>query len=113
MNPKASNWVFRGEPPEPTMVRVLASYLHADSEAAAADLLSYAGTIRGMAEADSTEIDIAAYLTTLEERYFQERPARHRRAVAIALWHIAKCAEVRDRALRARAADAARRLRPE
>jgi hypothetical protein len=100
ITPNASNWVFRGEPPEPTMVRLLSSYLHADPKAASADLLSYAGTIRSMADADSTEVDIAGYLTTLEERYFQEHAAKHRRAVAIALWHIAKCAEVRDRALR-------------
>ena len=82
------------------MVRLLSSYLHADPQAAAADPLSYAARIRNMADADSTEVEIAGYLTTLEERYFQEHPAKHRRAVAMALWHVAKCAEVRDRAQR-------------
>jgi len=82
------------------MVRLLSSHLHADPKAAAADLVSCAATIRKMADADSTEVEIVGYLTALEERYFQEHPAKHRRAVAIALWHVAKCAEVGDRALR-------------
>jgi hypothetical protein len=53
-----------------------------------------------MADADATEVNIAGYLRGLEDRYLQDHPAKHRRALAIALWHIAKCAEVRDRALR-------------
>jgi hypothetical protein len=100
ITPNASNWVFRGEPPEPTMCRVLSSYFHVDPKAAVPQLSEYAGVIRGMAEADATEVNIAGYLRSLEDRYLQDHPARHRRAVAIALWHIAKCGEVRDRALR-------------
>jgi hypothetical protein len=45
--------------------------------------------------------NIAGYLRTLESVHLTaEHPARHRRGAAIALWHIAKVAEVRDRALR-------------
>ena len=52
-----------------------------------------------MAEADSTEVQIAGYLRTIEEKHGASHESRHRRAVAIAVWHIAKSAEVRDRAL--------------
>jgi hypothetical protein len=101
INAKASNWVDRGEPPEPTLARVLASYLELDPAANEGRLGEYAGAVRGMAEADATEVNIAGYLRTLESTHLvAEHPARHRRATAIALWHIVKAAEVRDRALR-------------
>ena len=82
------------------MVRVLSSYFHLDRKAAHEDLQTYAGAIRAMADAEASEVAIASYLQSLEERYLQDHPARYRRAVAIALWHIAMCADVRDRALR-------------
>ncbi len=101
ISPNASNWVYRGEPPEPTLSRVLSSYFHLDPEAHVAILAQYVSTVRGMAEADSTEVQIAGYLHSLEENHgITDRLARHRRSVAIAVWHITKCAEVRDRALR-------------
>ena|SRR5689334_6474059 len=101
INAKASNWVDRGEPPEPTLSRILASYLELDSAAHTSQLLEYATTARGMAEADATEVQIAGYLRTLERQHLAaEHPARHRRAVAIALWHVTKAAEVRGRAIR-------------
>jgi hypothetical protein len=96
---KASNWVDRGEPPEPTLRRVLASYLHLDPDSCGDELQEYATQVRGMAEADSTEVQIAGYLRTKEEQHGLSHESGHRRAVAIALWHIAKSAEVRDRAL--------------
>jgi hypothetical protein len=98
---KASNWVDRGEPPEPTVKRILSFYLHLEPAASDADLSEYAGTIRGMTEADATEVHIASYLRTLEERHaVVDHTSRDRRAVAISLWHVVKAAEVRDRALR-------------
>ena len=98
---KASNWVDRGEPPEPTITRVLASYLELEPAANEERLRNYASAIRGMAEADATEVNIAGYLRTLEATHLTAgHAARHRRAAAIALWHIVKAAEVRDRALR-------------
>ena len=101
INPKASNWVDRGESPESTLARVLASYLELDLASEGARLQEYAAGVRGMAEADATEVQIAGYLRTLEATHLSaEHPARHRRGVAIALWHITKAAEVRDRALR-------------
>jgi hypothetical protein len=101
INTKASNWVDRGEPPEPTLTRVLASYLELEPSANDTQLREYAAAVRGMAEADATEVNIAGYLRPLESTHLAaEHPARHRRAAAIALWHIAKAAEVRDRAVR-------------
>ena len=101
IDPRASNWVDRGEPPEPTLIRVLASYLELEPLANAAQLREYAGAVRGMAEADATEVNIAGYLRTLESTHVaEEHPARQRRSTAIALWHIAKVAEVRERAAR-------------
>jgi len=108
INRKASNWVDRGEPPEPTLTRVLASYLELESAANQKRLRGYAEAVRGMAEADATEVNIAGYLRTLEAAHLtSEHLARQRRATAIALWHIAKAAEVRERALRLLAEQAA------
>lgn len=100
ISPNASNWVYRGESPDPALARLLSSYLHLEVSAAAQLLQGYTTAVRGMAEADATEVQVAGYLRTLEEAHGREHPASHRRAVAIALWHIAKCGEVRDRALR-------------
>src|SRR3954470_19681131 len=101
INTKASNWVDRGESPEPTLMRVFASYLELEPSPNAGRLQEYAAAVRGMAEADATEVNIAGYLRLLETTHLAaEHSARHRRAAAIALWHIAKAAEVRDRAVR-------------
>jgi hypothetical protein len=54
-----------------------------------------------MAEAGATEVQIAGYLRTLEDTHLSEpHSAQSRRAMGIALWHIAKVAEVRERARR-------------
>jgi hypothetical protein len=98
---KASNWVDRGEPPEGVVGRVLSSYLHLEPVATATPLAQYTRAVVGMVEADSTEVQLAGYLSTLEKAHgITDRLPRHRRSVAIALWHIVKAAEVRDRALR-------------
>jgi hypothetical protein len=98
---KASNWVDRGEPAEPVVQRILSSYLHLDPAAAGDRLREYGQDVRGMVEADATEVQLAGYLSNLEKAHgIADRLARHRRSVAIALWHIVKAAEVRDRALR-------------
>jgi hypothetical protein len=54
-----------------------------------------------MVEADSTEVHVAGYLKEVEQAFGV--PGDHsplRRTIAVALWHIAKCAELRERARR-------------
>ena len=93
------NWVDRGDPIESTLARVLGYAVgrHADDPALHAHVLS----IRGMVEADSTEVHVAGYLRTVAAAF--DRPELEpvlRRTLAIARWHIAKTGLVRDLAAR-------------
>lgn len=100
-DPKAGNWVDRGEPPDEALGRVLAYYLNAGPDAREDQLRVHVNAIRGMVDADSTEVHLAGYLKDLEREFgISEQEARSRRAAAVALWHIAKVAEVRERARR-------------
>ena len=100
-DPSASNWVDRGQPPEPELTRVLAYYVGQDPTTADVKLRTHCDAIRGMVEADSTEVHLAGYLKEVEKAFgVSEEQGRRRRAAAIALWHIAKCAELRERARR-------------
>ncbi len=64
-------------------------------------LREYAAIVVGMVAADASEVHVAAYLGHLEDQLGLERSAaRHRRLEAIAVWHVAKAALTRDRALR-------------
>ena len=97
----ASNWVDRGQPPEPELGRILSYYLDLGPEPLETRLRPHVDAIRGMVEADATEVQVAGYLKTVEQDFgATDTHARRRRAAAIALWHIAKCAEVRERARR-------------
>ena len=103
------NWVDRGDPIESTLARVLGHAVgrSADDPALGAHVL----TIRGMVEADSTEVHLVGYLRTVAAAFDQpELEPNRRRTLAIALWHIAKTGLVRDAA--ARQVAALRRTRP-
>ena len=98
---KAGNWVDRGEPPNPTLRRVLAHFFERNIDSDQAWLDEIANTIVGMVAADATEIHIAAYLRDIVRQ--EGSPTREplgARPAAIALWHIAKAALVRDFAAR-------------
>ena len=98
---QASNWVDRGEPAEPKIAKALRHFLGFDAPLEDATLLEYAGIIVGMAAADASEVQVAAYLGHLEDGAgLQRSTGRHRRLVAVAVWHVAKAALTRDRALR-------------
>ncbi len=100
-HPKASNWVDRGEPPEPELRRVLTHYLGPDATLVPERLEHHLRAIRGMVEADASEVQLAGYLGEVErEAKVPDEWERRRRGTAIALWHMAKCAEVRERARR-------------
>jgi hypothetical protein len=100
-DPKAGNWVDRNQSPEPELMRVLRFYLGRDAQVTLVRLREHVQAIRGLAEADGGEVHLAAYLGAMErEAGLSDDPARARRTTAVALWHIVKCAEVRDRARR-------------
>lgn len=97
MNSKAGNWVDRGEPPNRTLRRVLAYLFHRQDPDYIPWLEEHANIILGMVAADATEVHVAGYLRSVvrtEEIELRE-PLEARRA-AVALWHIAKAALVRD-----------------
>src|SRR5437867_256604 len=95
MPSRASNWVDRQEPLEERLATVLAHFL---SRQPSDQLVAEAAlTIRGMVDADATEVHIATFLAELERQVDREpSPGRVRRTMAIALWHIAKVGLVRD-----------------
>jgi hypothetical protein len=94
---KASNWVDRGEQANKTLRRVLAHLFDRFDVEAEPWLDELAVTILGMVAADATEVHLAGYLRSVarEEHVFPHDDFRARDA-AVALWHIAKCALVRD-----------------
>ena len=98
------NWIERGAPPEAAMCRVLAAFLELDPDEAHATLEADARTIRGMADADASEVQIVSYLKAVQQRFGKESiPPVSRRTVAVCLWHIAKVGEIRNQLLRLRA----------
>jgi hypothetical protein len=98
----AGNWVDRGEPPNPTLRRVLAHFFERFDPADEPWLEEHALIVLGMVGADATEIHIAGYLrSVVREVGFPNREPLGARTFAISLWHIAKTALVRDIADRA------------
>ena len=96
---KASNWVDRGEPLEGTLGRVLGFAL--GLEGGDPQLLPHVLTIRGLVEADATEVHVGRHVRSILES--MGRPALAppaQRTLGIALWHIAKAGLVRDLAER-------------
>ena len=58
--------------------------------------------IAGMVQADASEVQVAAYVRQLaRSRGRSPEEIRGARLVAVALWHVAKAADERDRAVRA------------
>jgi hypothetical protein len=100
-DPKAGNWVDRNQGPEAELTRVLQPYLGRGASLTLVRLREHVQAIRGLVEADGGETQVAKYLDAMErEAGLPDDPARPRRTAAVALWHIVKCAEVRDRARR-------------
>ena len=98
---KASNWVDRGEPPNPVLRRVLAHFFERHAPDDALWLDQHVLVVLGMVAADATEIHIAGYLkSVVREHGAPTREPLGARSAAIALWHIAKAAMVRDQAER-------------
>jgi hypothetical protein len=99
INRNASNWVDRGQPAGPELERVLAYHLGLDLTDPS--LHEYAVTVLGMVDADASEKQMSSYIGYLEEQLGRPRSSGPvRRLLAIALWHIGKAANTRDRAMR-------------
>jgi hypothetical protein len=92
---KADNWVDRGEPAEPQMQRVLAFYFGRHDEGDEPWLAGHAAAILGMVEAGGSELHVAGYLYRCLRELAMPAPPRGR-TTAVALWHMAKAALVRD-----------------
>jgi len=105
------NWVDRGDLIESALSRVLGYAVERSTDDP--ELCAQVLIIRGMAEADSTEVHVAGYLRTVAVALDQhELEPTLRRTLAIALWHIAKTGLLRDTTAR-RTAEMRRTLPPE
>src|SRR5215510_1375547 len=94
---QASNWVDRGESPRATIERILGRFLERNPDADLEWFREQADTITGMVAADATEVHLVGYLRTLlKDREGLARDNGTYRLTAIALWHVAKAALVRD-----------------
>ncbi|HEY9229517.1 MAG TPA: hypothetical protein VIP11_22900 [Gemmatimonadaceae bacterium] len=103
---KASNWVDRGEQPNTTMRKVLAHFFERLEPADHAWLDEHVLVTIGMVAADATEVHVSGYLRSVVRDAGLPLPAPlDTRTTAIALWHIAKAALVRDAAERLLNAD--------
>lgn len=96
INRKASNWVDRGESPHHAIERVLARFFDENPLDRATWFREQSETIVGMVAADATEVHVAGFLRTLLTAESPSRDSTAIRAAAIAVWHIAKAALVRD-----------------
>lgn len=62
----ASNWVDRGEPPEPKIAKTLRHFIGFDAPVTDAVLLEYARTLLGMVAADAAEVYVSSYPGSIE-----------------------------------------------
>lgn len=94
---KASNWVDRGEPATPRLMRVLQHLFSRDPDLDRDWLEQQARTIEGMVAADAPEAQVSGYLKSVgRDLHLPEESLRHTRLAATALWSLAKAAQVRD-----------------
>jgi hypothetical protein len=94
---KADNWVDRGEPAEPKLALVLAHVFNKHDALDRSWLLEHASTVLGMVAAGATDHHVMGYLRSVW-RTLSDEPATPpgTRMGAVALWHVAKAALVRD-----------------
>ena len=94
---KAHNWVDRGDPADPTIQRLLAHFYGLQLDENREQLELPASTIVGMVAADATEVHIVGYMRSIaRDLGVEDRPLQYARVTAIAIWHAAKAALVRD-----------------
>ena len=91
----AGNWVDRNESLEGKLSRLISRHIDPSSSEEA---LSIATQLRGLVEADASEVQVADFLKSLLDPNAPRVPDL--RLLAVALWHVAKCGLVRDRFMR-------------
>jgi hypothetical protein len=100
---KAGNWVDRGESPATKVSQIIAYFLGEPDAATQPEpwLTDAVSDMVGMVSANASEVELAKYLRSLAVlRGTVDSDAAPKRATAIAIWHVIKAAEVRDRANR-------------
>ena len=89
--------VDRGDPADPTIQRLLAHFYGLQLDEHREQLELPASTIIGMVAADATEVHIVGYMRSIaRDLDVEDRPLQYARVTAIAIWHAAKAALVRD-----------------
>ena len=87
----------RGESPLPKLQRALAHFFERHAREDEPWLDEQANIVLGMVAADATEVHVAGYLrSVVREAGTPTREPLGARTAAVALWHIAKAALVRD-----------------
>jgi len=93
----AGNWVDRGAPAEPVLRRILAHLFDRHDLADGPWLDEHARAVLGMVAADASEVQLTGYLRSVaRELGLAPGEPQGTRMVAVALWHAAKAALVRD-----------------
>lgn len=92
----ADNWVDRGEPAEPKLALVLMHLFNKHHESDRPWLLEHAATVLGMVAAGATDFHINGFLKSLASEMPESEAPPTTRMAAVALWHVAKAALVRD-----------------
>jgi hypothetical protein len=97
INPKANNWIDRGESPIRVLRTTLSHYFEKFDVADGPWLTEQATIVYGMVAGDCNEIQVAGYLRAVtREQGLEVNDHLGSRMFAVSLWHIAKAAMVRD-----------------
>lgn len=100
-NAQANNWIDRGESALPHLRKVLSHFFERFDESDGEWLDEQATIVFGMVEAHVSEVQVSAYLrSVVREAGVPTREPLGSRMAAVALWHVAKAAIVRDYAER-------------
>src|SRR2546428_9979076 len=91
------NWVNRGQPPEPELTRLLAVYLEKDVVTGGATLRPYVTALREMAEAGTSDAQLAGYLKHVDQEVGRpQETGRVGQLAATALGHMPRRASIRS-----------------
>ena len=97
VNKQANNWIDRGESALPQLRKALAHFFERFDASDGEWLDQQATIVFGMVDAHASEVQLSSYLrSVVHEVGVPTREPLGSRTAAVALWHIAKAAIVRD-----------------